>query len=393
MLLFGESERLWLAKQQSATLKKIVITGSCGKSTVRELVASILALKQKVLVGDASCDANRDASAQMLNGVSAADSVVDNADKTLAPDHPLAQLAPTHDRLVLELGGRGPGDLAQAAEVIRPDVALVTGVGEADLSAFATVEAMATALGAVYDGLPEEGCAVINFDDAFAPHWLRHVAGKSALTFSIFNTKPADVLLMQARYVPRKGSFMSIKTPKGQVEVKTQLLGEHNWVNVLAAVAAVLPLGVTLDDIAKGISTVAPGNGRLQHRAASFPDWILLDDTCSANPMSARAAIDVLATCRGRRILVLGYMPHLGDRASQLHCAVGQYARQRLIDDVIGVGPQAEEVRRGFGGGHVFQTCPEIITYLSALSAEPCAVLVKGGHDAQLSSVVHAFSA
>lgn len=384
-VMFGESERLWLAKQQSAALKKIVITGSCGKSTVRDLVASILALKHKVLVGDAS----RDAAAQMPTEASAADS----ADKTLAPDHLLAQLAPTHDRLVLELGGHDPDGLAQAVDVVRPDVALVTGVGETDLSAFGSVEAMATAFGAIYDGLSEEGCAVINFDDAFAPHWLRHVAGKSALTFSIFNTKPADVLLMQARYVPRKGSFMSIKTPKGQIEVKTQLLGEHNWVNVLAAVAAVLPLGVTLDDIAKGISTVAPGNGRLQHRAASFPDWIMLDDTCSANPMSARAAIDVLATCRGRRILVLGHMPYLGGRAPQLHCVVGQYARQRLVDDVIGVGPQAEEVRRGFGGGHVFQGHAEIITYLSALSAEPCAVLVKGEHDLQLSSVVHAFSA
>lgn len=383
-MVFGESELAWLAKHEYSHLKKIAIAGSCGKSTVLDLVGAILRLNHAVLVADTNVDPS-----ELTHAAEAQDEALSS---DIGMDHSLRSLKPAHDMLVLELGVQGVGDLANSANNLRSDVSLVTGVGEAYLPGLPTLEAIASEMGEFYDALPKDGCAVVNFDDDFASQWLAKIKGKSALTYSIYNIKPADVLLMQARYVPGKGSYMSIKTPKGRVEVKTHLLGEHNWSNVLAAVTAVLPFDVSLGDIAKGIATVMPAKGRLQVQAVSVPDWLMINDTEHANPISVRSAIDLLATCRGWRVLVLGCMSQVGAESARLHRAAGQYARERLIDDVIAVGPCSTDICSGFGGGQAFESHEDAIAFLNTLKTEPCAFVVKGSRGAEMEKVLKAFA-
>lgn len=368
-IALGEISRLWLSEHHSADLKKVAITGSCGKTTTKELIGSILSVSNKVLVTSG------------------------NLNNEIGLPLTLMRLTKEHEMAVLELGANHVGEIAWTAGIAKPDVSLITCVGEAHLEGFGSVEAISRAKGEIYDALPDSGCAVVNFDDQFAPQWLAQVKGKKVLTFSIYNTKPADILLSQASYVPGEGSLMSVKTPAGQLELKTQLLGEHNWSNVLAAVAAVLPLGVSLADIAAGVAQVKPYKGRLNLQKSVIADWLLIDDTYNANPTSVRAAIDVLATCKGKRVLVLGFMAELGPNTPQLHHDIGQYARDRHIDELIAVGKCAQETCRGFGAGHAFETQDEAIAYLKTLTAEPCALLIKGSRSAAMENVVAAFSA
>jgi UDP-N-acetylmuramoyl-tripeptide--D-alanyl-D-alanine ligase len=382
--------QLWVAEQQSERLKKIIISGNCGKSTVCALIAAILGKRRSVLVVPPQA-------ASMLVGQ------VRTQDVALALA--LMQLTPKHEALVIELAAGLTGNpavpsIAQACHgadvlsVLRPDVAVVTCAGDAIVADLPGEKAFEQIQ--VFDGLSASGTAVVNLDDRLVPHWLAQLKNKKYLTFSIYNTKPADVVLAQARYRPGKGSHLSVKTPRGEIELTTQLLGEHQWVNVLAAVAAVLSLEVDLSDIAAGVAATPHPHGCLVLRASCVDQWALIDDTAHASAISARAAIDVLATCKGRRILVVGTLATFEGDAVHWHRMIGQTARARMIDDVVAVGEMAEAVIEGFGGGSVAKTHTQAIDYLSRWAGVACTVLVKGAPSEvpteNMAEVVHAFA-
>lgn len=360
---------LQLGEQRLAHIKKIAIAGSCGKTTVKKLLGAILEV------------ANHDV--LMVTGVLGDEQALLKA---------LADLTCAHELALFELGVAQKGQGTPLTNVMVPDVSLVTCVGQASLGSFDSTEALADAMTEIYTALSRSGCAVVNYDEPFAPKWLLNLHNSATLTYSIYNTKPADVLLSQAQYLPGKGSRMSIKTPRGQIEVRTHLLGEHNWSNVLAAVSVANCLNISLDAIVEGIAQVHPDMGCLQLRDICVDNWQMIDDTAHANPTSVRAAIDVLATCRGWRVLVLGDMSDLGEHAPQLHHAVGQYARERFINDVVALGPMAQETCAGFGGGQAFQSHDDVLAFLNTLKTQKCTVLVKGSRGAAMEKVVQAFA-
>jgi len=357
----GQIAKVWASQ---FSLKKAAITGSCGKTTVKELVGGILSESFNTL---------------MTQG---------NLNNEIGLPITLFRLKPEHEMAVYEIGANHAGEIAWTAGLIEPDVAVINNVGQAHLEGFGTVEQVAQAKSEIYDALKPDGVAVINLDDAFAPKWLEQTAQKRQLTYSIFNTKPADILLEKARYVPGEGSFMQVKTPRFLLELKTTLLGEHNWANVLAAVSIAEGLGISADAIIQGIAKVKAYHSRLQMIDAVYPDWFVVDDTYNANPTSTRIAIDLLATCSGHRVLVLGNMAELGDTARDLHQEVGAYARDRGVDQVIAIGPMADAVIEGFGGGQQCQEISEIVDSLKAFSDRPCSVLVKGSRSARMERVL-----
>ncbi|MEJ2670487.1 MAG: UDP-N-acetylmuramoyl-tripeptide--D-alanyl-D-alanine ligase [Gammaproteobacteria bacterium] len=378
-IALGELARLW---RNRLTLTTIALTGSCGKTTVKEMLGAILRV---------AFEADQSGADQRVLLTAG------NLNNQIGLPLTVCRLHAEHTVAVLELGANHEGEIAWTAGICRPDIAVITNVGQAHLAGFGSVEVVARAKGEIYDALTPQGTAVINLDDAFAPQWLAQNRlaqnrGRRCLTFTLYNTKSADVVLEKARYRPGYGSILSIRTPKGVMEVETPLLGEHNWSNVLAVVSALQPLNVSAEAIRTGLAAVKPVRGRLSPVVAQREGCVLIDDTYNANPSSVRAAVDVLATCKGWRVLVLGSMAELGDQAADLHREVARYARDRLIDELVAIGEFASDMAQGFAGCRVFSSHDEAIAYLQALPHQSSAILVKGSRSARMEKVVSALA-
>ncbi len=360
-LALGSLGQLW---SQQFPLEKVAITGSCGKTTVKELVGSILSQQALTL---------------MTQG---------NFNNEIGVPLTLLNMRAEHRYAVLELGASGPGEIAYTSALVQPKVALVNNVAEAHLQGFGSLKGVARAKGEIYSGIVPGGFAVINLDDVFADYWIGLTTKLNRMSFTMYNTKKADVVLNLARYQPGKGSIMEVLTPIGPLEIKTSLLGEHHWANVLAAVSSVMPLGITAETIVQGVGCVEPAAGRLQVRTAWREGVTVIDDTYNANPRSMCAAIDVLAAYSGKRVLVLGDMAELGDVVLQAHQSIGEYARQRAIDELYVIGQFASDVVKGFGRGIVCKTHAELVDAIQQKKEGRLTVLVKGSRSAKMDVVV-----
>ncbi|MBI4742144.1 MAG: UDP-N-acetylmuramoyl-tripeptide--D-alanyl-D-alanine ligase [Betaproteobacteria bacterium] len=345
----------------------IAVTGSNGKTTTKEMIASIL----EAAFGDAVL-ATRG-----------------NFNNDIGLPLTLLGMSAAHRAVIVELGMNRPGEIAYLAGLARPGVALVTNVQRAHLAGMGTLETIAREKGAIYASLGETGVAVFDAADEWADLWRAQSGARRTMTFAL--ESPADV---RGGYVLHGlETRLVVSYRDEQVEVGLALPGSHNARNAIAAAAAALAAGVSLAAVRDGLAAFRGINGRLQ-RLVGMGGAVLLDDTYNANPDSVRAAIDVLAATVGKKILVLGDMGELGWMSGQLHDEIGGYAKSQGVDRLFALGECSRLAAHNFGaGGRHFKKIDDLIKALKAELAPDATVLVKGSRFMRMERVVQAIMA
>ena len=361
---FGAMARAW---RETFAIPVIAITGSSGKTTVKELVATILGVSRSVCVTQG------------------------NLNNDIGVPLTLMRLTPEHDALVIELGANHAGEIDYLASLALPTVGIITNAGAAHLEGFGSLAGVASAKGELLDHLPKAGTAVLNADDAFRADWVARSPCELTVTFGF--APHADCTVVGEPEFDTSGADFTMRLPDGEIaEIQLPLLGRQNVANALGAAAAAQAIGVSTDDIVTGLGRAAAVGGRLK----SLPGRggaTLVDDSYNANPGSVRAALDYLAVLSGTRVLVLGDMAELGPAGQAMHREIGEYARGRC-DSLLTVGTLAREAAAGYGPeARAFADCEAARAALEPLLAPNVTVLVKGSRVMGLDRLVKALAA
>ncbi len=345
-------------------LPLIAVTGSNGKTTVTQMIASILRAFQPAQAFATEGNLNNDVGVPLT----------------------LLRLTANHRIGVVELGMNHPGEIAYLADITKPTVALVNNAQREHLEFMGTVEAVAHENAAVIDALGPEGVAVFPADDDYSALWMKKAGTRSMLTFALAGD--ADVTA-EAHWMGA-GWQVTAKTPQGPLAFTLAVAGMHNVKNALAATACALAAGVPLECISSGLSGFEPVKGRsrtIQIRFEGRP-VTLIDDTYNANPDSMHAAIDVLAALPGPRLLVMGDMGEVGDQGPQFHAEAGRLANAQGIDDLYTLGAQARLASQSFGKGRHFDDVDALKQAVLAQLPYVNSVLVKGSRFMKMERVV-----
>jgi UDP-N-acetylmuramoyl-tripeptide--D-alanyl-D-alanine ligase len=349
-------------------LPMVGVGGSNGKTTTKELLASILQQRGHTLA---------------TRG---------NLNNHIGVPLTLFRLEPVHRAAVIEMGANHPGEIAALVRIAAPTVGLVTNAGAEHLEGFGSLEGVARAEGEMYAGLGSGETAVMNADDAFAPLWreLSSQAGR-CITFGIEND--ADFRAHALVSGIEGGAWVSrfgLDTPVGTAQLRLALPGRHNVLNAAAAAAAAWACGASLPQIVAGLAGVQPVRGRLQLKPALRGAW-LIDDSYNANPTSVLAGLEVLGGLGGERWLALGEMAELGDYAVAAHAEIGRAARVQGMSRLFAVGPTTLHAVEAFGqGGRWFPDTAALAAALGESLRPGITVLVKGSRVNRLEEVVAA---
>ena len=339
------------------------VTGSNGKTTVKEMLAAIL---------------------RKAGGAENVLATEGNLNNDIGLPLTLVKLHAQCRYAVVEMGMNHPGEIAYLTSIARPTVALINNAQPAHLEGLGSVEAVARAKGEIFAGLATNGTAVINADDAFASLWKQMAAPHRIMTFGL---KQAADVSADYRLMP-DGSEMTLKTAHGVARLRLAVPGLHNVCNALAATTAALAMGVPLPSIVAGLESFSGIKGRLQHQTGCCGATII-DDTYNANPASMRAAIGVLAPMPGKKIFVMGDMGELGDEAPALHSEIGVAARMAGIDAMYALGELSRHAVTAFGAGaRHFASAEELESVLRGELATNVTVLVKGSRFMRMERVV-----
>ncbi|MDS1311950.1 UDP-N-acetylmuramoyl-tripeptide--D-alanyl-D-alanine ligase [Marinobacter xiaoshiensis] len=343
--------------------KLVAITGSSGKTTVKELVAAILARMGETLA---------------TRG---------NLNNHIGVPLTLFGLEPRHEYGVVELGASGIGEIAHTVAMTKPQVVILTNAGEAHLEGFGSYENIVRAKGEIIEGVSDAGLVVLNRDDPAFEQWLARAGNRRVVSVSRLGHPEAD--------------YSAVIQPKQSIQAEVvcagpdgwgltfllPLEGEHNVTNALLAIAAARELGATDSAIKDGLAGVQPARGRLQ--VVNLPGELsVIDDSYNANPASMKAALGVLAKRQGAHIAVLGAMGELGPTARELHREVGAFASELGIARLVTVGPGCEGYAEGFGEGtEMYETHDEAVQVIYRAKERPMTVLVKGSRSSAMDLV------
>ncbi len=358
----GQLGKFW-AKRFS--IPTIAVTGSNGKTTVKEILTSIL---------------------QQLGPVLATKG---NLNNELGVPLTLLRMQREHIYAVVEMGASHAGEIARLVALAEPDVCIVTNIGTAHLEGFGSVDGIAAAKSEIFAGLKPGGYGVVNADDHYAKSMRDACAHCLKREFGM--DESADVY-------PMPGNELVIAASGHRLAPRFRLAGEHNLMNALAAVAAVQCLDVQSDSIIAGLEAVSAVPGRLEVKQG-LEGALIIDDSYNANPDSARSAIKVLSGYQGSRFLVLGDMGELGSDAEKLHQAVGEFAQAQGIDGLWTTGVLSSAIREKFVESHIdtaelpgahFADHETLLTDLRAHLSSDTTVLVKGSRSAHMERVVQA---
>jgi UDP-N-acetylmuramoyl-tripeptide--D-alanyl-D-alanine ligase len=345
----------------------VAITGSSGKTSVKNMASAVLSRRGRTLATEG------------------------NYNNEIGVPLTLLRLEPGLQFAVVEMGAAALGDIAWLCELGRPTVSVLLNAMPAHLEGFGSVAEVARAKGEIFDGLGAGDVAVINADQPWADDWRKRAAPARVLDFSM--SGDAAVRLLEQRSLGIEGSTFRVATPAGEMRAELALPGEHNVANALAATAIGLACGLSLEEIAAGLADVRPVAGRLsvQRNAAGV---LVVDDCYNANPGSVRAAIDTLAATPGRRTLVLGEMRELGDDSETLHAEMGSYARECGIEGFWGVGDALRSAVAAFGpAARWYPDCDSAAGELAAAFTASDVVLVKGSRGARMERLLQALMA
>ena len=355
--------RLAQAWRQQFRLPLVAVTGSNGKTTVTQMVASILRAWQPQNHLATQGNFNNDIGLPLT----------------------LLRLRADHRVGVVELGKNHPGEIAYLADIARPTVALVNNAQREHQEFMATVEAVARENASVFGALDRHGTAVFPAGDDYTALWTQLAGARACLTFGDAD-RGADLVLAGSEWLEGRWTVRAM-TPAGPLDFLLHIAGRHNVRNALAAAACALAAGVPLPAIQAGLEAFEPVKGRSRALAVQVAGRAvtLVDDTYNANPDSVRAAIDVLAELPGPRLLVLGDMGEVGDQGPQFHAEVGRYARERGIERLYTLGEQS----RDMAGRHFDDIAALNAAVLQAVE-ESASVLVKGSRFMKMERVVEA---
>lgn len=348
-------------------LPLIAVTGSNGKTTVTQMLASIL----RAHAGDAAL------------------ATQGNFNNAIGVPLTLFRMAEHHRMAVIELGMNHPGEIADLACIAQPTVALVNNAQREHQEFMHTVQAVAEENGSVLSYLPIDGTAVFPADEEFTPLWRKLAAGRKVLTFG---GAGADVGAVAAQWA-HSAWQVQVQTPQGVFDCTLHIAGRHNVRNALAATAAALAAGVPVAAIAQGLSAFVPVQGRSRSTAVVCAGRRIevVDDTYNANPDSVQAAIAVLAELPAPRLLVLGDMGEVGDQGPAFHTEAGASARHAGIDAFLALGPQMAHAVAAFGAGAThFEDMPALVAAVQARIGQTGSVLVKGSRSMKMEHVVQA---
>lgn len=357
--------KLSAAWREQFTIPFIAVTGSNGKTTLKNMIAAIMT---------AACGGNSDE-------VLATQGTLNNH---LGLPITLARLDKKHKYAAIEMGMNHFGEIAYLTKITHPNVAVITNAAAAHLEGLGDVAGVARAKAEIFSGLTSNGTAILNRDDAHYTFWLNEIGKHQYLTFGLH--PDADVTVISSE--SHQAQHLTIRTPKGNMEVKLPLLGHHNIVNALAATAAALSVGIDLPAITHGLENIQSAPGRLQlHTLANGVN--IIDDTYNANPFSLQAAVKTLAAFTGKKILVLGDMKELGPEAKALHVNAGLAIRDAGIDYLFTYGELSENTAQAFGeGAYHFSEQDKLLNALKPFLYNQTTILVKGSRSMHMEKIV-----
>ena len=347
----------------------VAVTGSNGKTTVKELIAGILGVRGSRRVCVTQGNLNNDLGAPLT----------------------LMELAGRHEVLVIELGANHAGEIAALSQLAGPTVGVIVNAGAAHLEGFGSIAGVARAKGELLDHLPADGAAILNADDPWCSAWIRRSRAARILTFGF--DPAADCTVRGEVAEVAEGSEFTLVLPDGSdFRLTLPLRGRHSVLNALAAAAAAGAAGASADEIRAGLARARPVSGRL-NRMRGLGGATIIDDAYNANPTSTRAALDYLRGCGGRRMFVLGDMAELGADAAELHRQVGEYARD-CCDRLFAIGDLSREAAQAFGSGsQTFTDLNALREALLPLLASDATLLVKGSRVMGLDRLVGSLGA
>lgn len=353
----------WVRQQVPARV--VALTGSSGKTSVKEMTAAILSECGNTLY------------------------TAGNLNNDIGVPMTLLRLTNEHQFAVIELGANHQGEIAWTVGLTRPQAALVNNLAAAHLEGFGSLAGVAKAKGEIYSGLPLNGVAIMNADNNDWLNWQSTIGNRKVWRFSA-NDANSDFTATNI-HVTSHGTEFTLQTPMGGIEVTLPLPGRHNIANALAATALAMAVGATQEAVKKGLANLKAVPGRL------FPvplgeNQLLLDDSYNANVGSMTAAAHVLSEMPGYRVMVVGDMAELGDESEACHIQVGETAKAAGIDRVLSVGKLSKAISDASGVGEHFDDKAAMVARLDALIAEKqiITILVKGSRSAAMEEVARA---
>lgn len=357
--------RLAALNRQRSAATVLAITGSQGKTSVKEMTGLILQQSFRVLVTEG------------------------NLNNTIGVPLTLLRLAAEHQKAVIELGANAAGEIALTANITAPHIVLINNAAETHLQGFGDLTGVVKAKGEIIDSSEITHTVVLNADDKHCDDWVKRAGQRTCRLFSVQGNASADYMADQIKPLATGVEFR-LTSPQGSITCHLPLVGVHNVSNAVAAAAMAMEAGATLADVRAGLEQMRPVPGRLAP-AVGVNECRLLDDTYNASPASFRAAIDVLAAIKGERatVLIMGDMGELGDSNTvNAHREVGLYAAACGIDSLWTTGSHSLHASRAFAGdAHHFEDKRSLLEYAKQHLNANMIVLIKGSRSAAMDEI------
>jgi UDP-N-acetylmuramoyl-tripeptide--D-alanyl-D-alanine ligase len=358
----------WAAwhRSQFPDIKVIAVTGSCGKTTTKQMMSAIFSKAGPTLAAEGSFN-NHVGVPMTLLGLTAA-----------------------HRYAVIEMGANHPHEISPLTHMAKPDVAMITIVAPVHTEGFGDVDTIAKTKAEIFEGLDKNGVAIVNHDDHYYDFWKQLLKNQPTLSFSTHDNK-ADIFASDIKLEYGCAAFL-LNTPKGTIQIQLPILGRHNVINALAAASAAIALNIPLDLIAQGLAHMQPAKHRL-HVCKGINGATIIDDAYNANPLAVKAALDILADYPGEKVWVFFDMKELGALAHEEHAAVGRKARENGVARIFALGEHAKITVDAFGdGAEHFVNKADLINALKPHLHKNMTILIKGSRSGALEEVVKALT-
>jgi UDP-N-acetylmuramoyl-tripeptide--D-alanyl-D-alanine ligase len=356
--------QLAAAWRQHANALIVGVTGSNGKTTVKEMLAAILAVKAPVLYTQG------------------------NLNNEIGVPLTLLRLQEAHRFAVIEMGANHVGEIAYTSACAQPDIVVINNVGDAHLEGFGSIDGVARAKGEIIASLKATGVAILNRDDRFYDDWLKLAGNHKSSSFGVnANADFRAEAITTGMLAQAFNTQFTLVTPTDRLRITLHLAGQHNVLNALAASAAASALGIPLEQIQQGLASMQPVKGRMQPLAGQQGN-VLIDDTYNANPSSLKAALEVLAACDGERWLALGAFGELGPDSLKLHADLAVLIKNSGVTRLFATGADTQATVNAFGAGATYFAAQEdLINTLKQALSPNITLLIKGSRAQRMENV------